>query len=101
PRLVTGRGTGIDDAQLRRKTRVVERALKVNAPDPGDPLDVLAKVGGFEIGGLAGLILGSLARRVPVLVDGFIAGAAALLAGHLAPAGRTGLIAAHQSVEIG
>jgi nicotinate-nucleotide--dimethylbenzimidazole phosphoribosyltransferase len=101
PRLVTGRGTGIGDAQLRRKIRVVERALKVNAPDPADAIDVLAKVGGFEIAGLAGLILGAAARRLPVLVDGFIAGAAALVAGRLAPAVRPYLLAAHQSVEIG
>src|SRR5262249_6967952 len=77
PRLVTGRGTGIGDAQLRRKIRVVERALKMNAPDPADAVDVLAKVGGFEIGGLAGLILGAAAQRLPVPGDGLTARPAA------------------------
>ncbi len=98
---VTGRGTGVDDAGLARKVAVIERALAVNRPDPSDALDVLSKVGGFEIGGLAGVILGAASRRVPVVMDGFISGAAALIAFHLAPAVQPYLIAAHQSVEIG
>ncbi|WP_288027169.1 nicotinate-nucleotide--dimethylbenzimidazole phosphoribosyltransferase [Arthrobacter sp.] len=98
---LTGRGTGIDDAGLRRKVAAIEQALAVNRPDPHDPLDVLAKVGGFEIGGLVGVILGAAAGRVPVLIDGFISGAAALLAAELCPAVRGYLVAAHTSVEVG
>jgi nicotinate-nucleotide--dimethylbenzimidazole phosphoribosyltransferase len=98
---VTGRGTGIDDAGLARKVEVIERALRVNQPNPGDALDVLAKVGGLEIGGLAGVMLGAAARRVPVVIDGFISGAAALIAAGLRPEIKPYLIASHQSVEIG
>jgi nicotinate-nucleotide--dimethylbenzimidazole phosphoribosyltransferase len=98
---VTGRGTGIDDSRLRLKVDVVERALAVNRPDPADALDVLAKVGGFEIAGLAGAMLGAAARRVPVLLDGFITGAAALAAVGLCPAVGDYLIASHRSVEPG
>jgi nicotinate-nucleotide--dimethylbenzimidazole phosphoribosyltransferase len=98
---VTGRGTGVDDAGLARKIAVIERALAVNQPNPDDPVDVLAKVGGLEIGGLAGVIIGAASRRVPVVLDGFISGAAALVAGRLAPEVKPYLIAAHQSVEIG
>ncbi len=98
---VTGRGTGIDDAGLAHKIALIERALTLHRPDPDDGLDVLAKVGGFEIGGLAGVMLGAAASRVPVLVDGFISGAAALLAATLAPAVQPYLIAAHRSVERG
>jgi nicotinate-nucleotide--dimethylbenzimidazole phosphoribosyltransferase len=99
--MVTGRGTGIDDAGLARKVAVIERALAINRPDPSDALDVLSKVGGLEIGGLAGVMIGAAAHRVPVLVDGFISGAAALIAVGLRPEIRPYLIAAHQSVEIG
>src|SRR5205814_532929 len=84
--VVTGRGTGVDDEGWRRKVDAVRRALAVNQPDRDDGLDVLAKVGGFEIGGLVGVILGGAARRVPVALDGFIAGAAALVAATIAPA---------------
>jgi nicotinate-nucleotide--dimethylbenzimidazole phosphoribosyltransferase len=98
---VTGRGTGVDDAGLARKIAVIEHALQVNRPDPSDALDVLSKVGGFEIGGLAGVIIGAAVRRVPVVIDGFISGAAAMIAYHLAPATRPYMIAAHRSVEIG
>jgi nicotinate-nucleotide--dimethylbenzimidazole phosphoribosyltransferase len=101
PEHVTGRGTGVDDATLSRKVAVVRRALEVNQPDAGDGLDVLAKVGGFEIGGLVGVILLGAARRVPVVLDGFIAGAAALIAVALAPAARHALFAAHRSAEPG
>jgi nicotinate-nucleotide--dimethylbenzimidazole phosphoribosyltransferase len=80
---------------------VVARALATNRPDPADPLDVLAKVGGFEIAGLAGVILAGAAHRIPVMLDGFIAGAAALAAVALAPAARHALIAAHRSAEPG
>jgi nicotinate-nucleotide--dimethylbenzimidazole phosphoribosyltransferase len=101
PRRVTGRGTGIDDEAFERKIRVVEKALEVNRPDPSDAIDVLSKVGGFEIGGLAGVILAGAANRVPVVLDGFISGAAALIAHALAPRARDYMIAAHQSVEAG
>jgi nicotinate-nucleotide--dimethylbenzimidazole phosphoribosyltransferase len=98
---VTGRGTGLDEAGWQRKVAVIQRALDLNRPDPADPLDVLAKVGGYEIAGLVGVMLGAAAHRVPVIVDGFISGAAALLATELAPGFRDYLIAAHNSVEIG
>jgi nicotinate-nucleotide--dimethylbenzimidazole phosphoribosyltransferase len=98
---VTGRGTGVDDAGLARKIAAIEKALSVNQPDPADALDVLTKVGGLEIAGLAGVMLGASARRVPVVVDGFISGAAALIAAGLAPAVTGYLIPAHRSVEIG
>jgi nicotinate-nucleotide--dimethylbenzimidazole phosphoribosyltransferase len=98
---VTGRGTGIDDATWQRKVHVIEQALRMNQPDRSDPLDVLAKVGGLEIAGLVGLIVGAAAARKVVVVDGFIATAAALLAAELCPAVRGYLIAAHRSVEIG
>jgi nicotinate-nucleotide--dimethylbenzimidazole phosphoribosyltransferase len=101
PERVTGRGTGVDAAGWRRKVGAVERALAVNRPDPADALGVLAGLGGFEIAGLAGVILGAAARRVPLLLDGFITGAAALAAVRLCPAARGYLIAAHQSVEPG
>ncbi|MCL5257599.1 MAG: nicotinate-nucleotide--dimethylbenzimidazole phosphoribosyltransferase [Chloroflexi bacterium] len=98
---VTGRGTGVDDLQWAHKVEVIERALALNKPDPADPLDVLAKVGGFEIAGIAGAILGAAANRRPVIIDGFISGAAALFATELCPAARDYLIAAHSSVEVG
>jgi len=101
PAEVTGRGTGVDDAALRRKIEVIEAALALNRPDAGDALDVLAKVGGFEIGGLAGVMLGAAAARRPVVIDGFISGAAALIACGLAPALKDYLIPAHLSVEAG
>jgi nicotinate-nucleotide--dimethylbenzimidazole phosphoribosyltransferase len=101
PRDVTGRGTGIDDARLATKISVIERALAVNEPDPSDALDVLAKVGGFEIGGLAGVILAAAAYRIPVVIDGVISSAAALIATTLAPQSRDYLTAGHLSVEPG
>lgn len=97
----TGCGTGIDDKRRKHKVAVIERALQVNRPDPGDGLDVLTKVGGFEIGGLAGLILGAAALRKPVIIDGFISTAAALVAQSLAPASADYMIAAHHSMEQG
>lgn len=98
---VTGRGTGVDDARLNHKIQVAERARQVNRPDPNDPLDALAKVGGFEIGGIAGLILGAAARRVPILIDGFISTAGAILAAALSPQVKDYMIAAHRSAEAG
>jgi nicotinate-nucleotide--dimethylbenzimidazole phosphoribosyltransferase len=98
---VTGRGTGIDEAGHARKVGVIEQALDRHRPNRADAIDVLAKVGGLEIAGLAGLILGAAAARVPVVLDGFIAGAAALIAVGLQPLCRDYLIASHRSVERG
>ena len=98
---LTGRGTGIDDAALANKIRVIEGALALHRPDPTDPLDVLAKVGGFEIGGLAGLVIGAAAAGIPVVCDGLIATAGALIACELAPAAKAYLFASHRSVEVG
>ncbi|OQX12006.1 MAG: nicotinate-nucleotide--dimethylbenzimidazole phosphoribosyltransferase [Desulfobulbaceae bacterium A2] len=96
-----GRGTGLDDEQLRHKIEVIERAIACNRPDPKDPLDVLAKVGGFEIAGIAGLILGAAANRKPVVVDGFISSAGALIALALEPFVRDYIVCAHRSAESG
>lgn len=101
PALVVNRGTGIDDDALENKIRVVARALEVNRPDPADPVDVLAKVGGFEIGGIAGVILAACAHRVPVVVDGFISTAGALLAAGLHPNVKDYLFSGHQSAVEG
>ena len=98
---VTGRGTGIDEQGWQHKVALIERALAINSPDSADPIDVLAKVGGYEIAGLVGVILGAASLHLPVVVDGFISGAAALIATELCPAVRPYLIAAHTSVEIG
>jgi nicotinate-nucleotide--dimethylbenzimidazole phosphoribosyltransferase len=98
---VVGRGTGIDDQALERKIRVIEQALAVNQPDPNDALDVLHKVGGLEIAGLAGVMIAAASQRIPVVVDGFISTAAAMIAVALAPHVRVDLISAHRSVEIG
>ena len=98
---VTGRGTGIDDRAFRNKVWVIEDALKTNTPDPGDPLDILAKVGGAEIGGIAGLILGGASRRIPVVIDGFISTAGAAIACSLKPEVTDYIFAAHTSVERG
>ena len=98
---VTGRGEGIDDKQLGHKVEVIQKALELNKPNPRDPVDVLSKVGGFEIGGLAGVMLGAAAHRVPVVIDGFISGAAALIAAGLSSLLKDYLIAAHLSAESG
>jgi nicotinate-nucleotide--dimethylbenzimidazole phosphoribosyltransferase len=101
PAKLAGRGTGVDDAGLKRKIDAIERALAVNKPNPKDGLDVLSKVGGFEIGGLVGVILGAAANHKPVMVDGFISTAAAMIAVTIAPAARPYLISAHRSQEYG
>jgi nicotinate-nucleotide--dimethylbenzimidazole phosphoribosyltransferase len=98
---VTHRGTGIDDAALAQKILTIEKAIARNHPDPKDPLDVLAKVGGFEIAGIAGLIIGCAIHRIPVVVDGFISTAGAMIAVSLNPEIKGYLFAAHQSVEVG
>jgi len=101
PRAVTGRGTGIDDDRFELKVQAVEQALAVNHPDATDGIDLLAKVGGFEIGVLAGIYLGAAAKSVPVVMDGVISGAAALIAVAIAPGVRDYLVASHRSVEPG
>ncbi len=98
---VTGRGTGLGDRQLAHKVKVIEEALRVNQPDADDGLDVLAKVGGFEIAGLVGVMIGAAAHRIPIVIDGFISGAAALIATKMAPQLRDFLIAGHVSAERG
>lgn len=101
PEEVVNQGTGIDEHALRNKVKIVARSLDVNRPDPADPLDVLAKVGGFEIGGIAGVILAACAARTPVVVDGFISTAAALLASRFHPEVKNYLFAGHQSAVLG
>ncbi|MEC4686630.1 MAG: nicotinate-nucleotide--dimethylbenzimidazole phosphoribosyltransferase [Nitrospirota bacterium] len=98
---VTGRGTGIGDEALKKKRDVIEKAISLNRPDPKDPVDVLSKVGGAEIGGIAGLCIGAAARGIPVVVDGFISTAGALIAWSLNPVVADYLFAAHNSQEIG
>lgn len=98
---LTGRGTGLDDKQLANKVNVIKKAIEINAVKPKDGVDVLAKLGGFEIGGIAGLILGAAANKKPVIVDGFISTAAALVANAVEPFVRDYLIFAHRSVEPG
>jgi nicotinate-nucleotide--dimethylbenzimidazole phosphoribosyltransferase len=98
---LVGRGTGIGNGDLEHKKKVIANAIDLLKPDRNDPVDVLAKVGGLEIGGLAGLIVGAAARRVPVVIDGFISGAAALVAGHLSPQCKEYMIASHVSIEPG
>ena len=101
PARVTGRGTGINDDGWGRKVAVIRQGLEINRPDPADAIDVLAKVGGFEIGGLAGLVLGAAARGLPVVCDGLISTAGALIACELAPTAKQYVFAGHVSVEAG
>lgn len=98
---LTGRGTGIGDEALTNKIRVIENALALHKPDPADALDVLSKVGGFEIGGLAGLVIGAAKHGIPVVCDGLISTAGALVACELAPAAKEYLFVSHKSVEVG
>jgi nicotinate-nucleotide--dimethylbenzimidazole phosphoribosyltransferase len=98
---VTGKGTGIDAAGWARKVAAIEAGLKINRPDEKDPLDVLAKVGGLEIGAIAGLILGAAAFRIPMVLDGYIASSAALLAHRFSPHVKDFLFASHLSAEAG
>ena len=99
PHSVTGRGAGLDDARLAKKIAVIERAIAVNAPDPNDALDVLAKVGGFDIAGMAGLFIGGAENGIPVVIDGAISAAAALAAERLVPGCRNYMLASHVSAE--
>jgi len=98
---ITGRGAGLDDPGLKNKIEVIKRSLLINKPDPADPIDVLSKVGGFEIAGLAGIILAAASKKIPVVIDGFISGAAALVAFKIEPKVKEYMIAAHRSQEGG
>ncbi len=98
---VAGRGTGLDNAGFDKKVAAIEQGLAHNQPDPGDPVGVLAKVGGLEIGGLAGLVIGAASLGIPVVCDGFISTAGALIACELAPSAREYLFASHRSAEAG
>jgi len=98
---VTGRGTGIDDGVWKHKVHVINDSIELNNPDPSDSVDLLAKVGGTEIGGIAGLILGAAANRIPVVVDGFISTAGALIAYSIEPKTREYMFASHMSQEAG
>lgn len=98
---VTGRGAGLSDDGLERKKDAIRRAITINQPDPADPIDVLAKVGGFDLAGLAGVLLGGAAAGLPVVIDGFISLAAALLAARIAPGCAAYMIPSHQSKEPG
>ncbi len=98
---ITGRGTGIDDDSWKNKVQVIKDAISLNKPDPSDPIDVLSKIGGSEIGGIAGLIIGAAANRIPVIIDGFISTAGALIAYEIEPKTKEYMFAAHNSQEIG
>lgn len=98
---VTGKGTGLDEEGWKRKVKAIQTALALHHPDSEDAIDVLSKVGGFEIGGIVGLILAGARFRIPVVIDGFISGAAALIAASLSPRVKPYLIASHQSAEPG
>lgn len=101
PEDTVGRGTGINDAAWLNKVDVVKRAIAVNEPDSSDPIDVLAKVGGAEIAGLAGVIIGAAANGCPVVIDGYISSAAALVASRIAEQTKPYMIASHLSQEQG
>lgn len=98
---MTGRGAGLTGEGLRRKIAVIESAIRKHKPDPEDPVDVLAKVGGFDLAGLAGVFLGGACFRVPVVIDGFISAAAALLAARICPDAGDYMLASHVSKEPG
>jgi nicotinate-nucleotide--dimethylbenzimidazole phosphoribosyltransferase len=101
PSEVTGRGTGITDRGLLTKIRVIEEGIRLNRPDPKDGFDVLSKMGGTEIGGIAGLIIGAAERRIPIVIDGLISTAGALIAYTIEPGVRDYMFAGHNSVEVG
>lgn len=101
PRQVAGKGTGIDAVTLEKKIHLIEQAIEVNHPNAKDPIDVLAKLGGFEIAGIAGLILGAASKRTPVIIDGLISGAGAVIAYKLNPTVKDYIFTSHQSLEPG
>jgi len=98
---ITGRGTGINDDAWKNKVQVIKDSIEINKPDSSDPIDLLAKLGGAEIAGIAGLIIGAAANKVPVVVDGFISTAGALIAYLIEPKTKDYMFAAHMSQEIG
>ncbi len=98
-REVTGRGAGLDDAGLMRKIAAIEQAIALNRPDSDDALDVLSKVGGFDMAGMAGLFLGGALYRIPVMIDGYISAVSALVAARLCPAARAAMLPSHVSAE--
>lgn len=99
PETVTGRGAGLSSEGLQRKIQAIRRAVELHRPDPADPIDVLAKVGGFDIAGMAGTFLAGAAHHVPVVIDGFISAVAALIAVRLAPEASGYILASHVSKE--
>jgi nicotinate-nucleotide--dimethylbenzimidazole phosphoribosyltransferase len=100
PKLVTGRGTGIDDISLGKKINAIKKAIEINGPFE-DAIDLLSKLGGFEIAGITGVILSAASHRVPVVIDGFISGASAIVAVEIEPRSKNFIFASHKSVEIG
>lgn len=98
---VTGKGTGITDDSLKRKIAAIKQGIEINRPDKDDAIDVLSKIGGAEIGGIAGIVLGGAANRIPVVIDGFISTAGALIAYCIEPKVKDYIFAAHNSVEAG
>ena len=98
---MTGRGTGINESLFNNKVAVIKKAIEINKPDKSNPIDVLAKLGGYEIAGIAGLIIGGAANRIPVVVDGFISTAGALIATQVEPKIKDYIFMAHKSVEAG
>ena len=101
PEVTAGRGTGVDDAGLHRKVEVIRAALRLHKPDPSDPIGTLAAVGGFEIGAIAGFVLGAAESRVPVVLDGFISCSAALIAKAIQPDSMDAVFFSHRSAEQG
>ena len=101
PEIVTGIGAGLKKERVKFKANIIRNAIELNKPNPEDAIDILSKVGGFEIGGMAGVILGCSANRIPVVLDGFISYAAALLAYKINPKTREYMIASHSSAEPG
>ena len=99
PETVTGRGAGLSSEGLQKKIQVIRHAIELHHPDPKDPIDVLAKVGGFDIAGIAGTFLAGAAHHVPVVIDGFISAVAALIAVRLAPDASGYILASHVSKE--
>ncbi len=98
---VTGRGTGVGDEAYKNKVRIIKKSIELNKPDKNDPIDVLSKIGGYEIGGLVGVVLAAAMKRTPVVIDGFISTAAALIASKMNSNVSGYIIPSHKSVEIG
>lgn len=96
---VTGRGAGLSSEGVRKKVAVIEKAIAVNKPNPDDALDVLTKLGGFDIAGMAGIFIGGAMRRIPVIMDGLISSVAALTAVRLCPRAQSAVVASHTSAE--